>query len=76
MRPELRLLRGSAAAPAEPAVVPNLMSPGPAEAPARRGRTAGRIAVAIHGIEPATFERCAVIRDWLDDHGIDRVRCW
>jgi len=31
------------------------------------------IAVALHGIEPATFERCAVIRDWLDDHGIDRV---
>jgi len=34
------------------------------------GRT---IAVALHGIEPATFERCAVIRDWLADHGIDRV---
>ncbi len=31
------------------------------------------IAVALHGIEPATFERCAMIRDWLDDHGIDRV---
>ncbi|HEY1833948.1 MAG TPA: DUF2334 domain-containing protein [Solirubrobacteraceae bacterium] len=31
------------------------------------------IAVALHGIEPATFERCAVIRDWLCDHGIDRV---
>jgi predicted deacetylase len=39
--------------------------------PARRnGHT---IAVAVHGIEPATFERCALIRDWLDDHGIDRV---
>ena len=37
-------------------------------------RTARRtIAVALHGIEPATFERCAVIRDWLDDHGVDRV---
>lgn len=39
-------------------------------------RTAHRpqtIAVALHGIEPATFERCAVIRDWLDDHGVDRV---
>ncbi len=35
-----------------------------------RGRT---IAVAMHGIEPATFERCALIRDWLDDHGVDRV---
>jgi predicted deacetylase len=31
------------------------------------------IAVAVHGIEPATFERCAVIRDWLEDHGVDRV---
>jgi hypothetical protein len=29
--------------------------------------------VAVHGIEPATFERCAVIRDWLEDHGVDRV---
>ncbi len=38
--------------------------------PARAGRT---IAVALHGIEPATFERCALIRDWLDDHGVDRV---
>ncbi len=34
------------------------------------GRT---IAVALHGIEPATFERCAVIRDWLFDHGVDRA---
>jgi len=31
------------------------------------------IAVAVHGIEPATFERCALMRDWLDDHGVDRV---
>lgn len=31
------------------------------------------IAVAVHDIEPATFERCALIRDWLDDHGVDRV---
>jgi predicted deacetylase len=31
------------------------------------------IAVALHGIEPATYERCAVIRDWLGDHGVDRV---
>jgi predicted deacetylase len=31
------------------------------------------IAVALHGIEPATFERCALIRDWLADHGVDRV---
>ncbi|HEV3071644.1 MAG TPA: DUF2334 domain-containing protein [Solirubrobacteraceae bacterium] len=34
---------------------------------------AGTIAVALHDVEPATFERCARIRDWLDDHGIDRV---
>lgn len=36
-------------------------------------RTRRPIAVALHGIEPATFERCAVIRDWLEDHGVDRV---
>jgi predicted deacetylase len=29
--------------------------------------------VALHDVEPATFERCALIRDWLDDHGVDRV---
>jgi predicted deacetylase len=39
----------------------------------RPPRPAQTIAVALHGIEPATFERCAVIRDWLDDHGVDRV---
>ena len=38
-----------------------------------RDRHARTIAVALHGIEPATFERCALIRDWLDDHGVDRV---
>ena len=31
------------------------------------------IAVALHDVEPATFERCALIRDWLTDHGVDRV---
>lgn len=36
-------------------------------------RAPRRIAVAVHGIEPATFERCALIRDWLDDHDVDRV---
>ena len=35
--------------------------------------SAPKIAVALHDIEPATFERCALIRDWLDDHGVDRV---
>jgi predicted deacetylase len=42
----------------------------------QRSRRVGNprtIAVALHGIEPATFERCAVIRDWLADHGVDRV---
>ncbi len=42
----------------------------PVHTPVRHART---IAVALHGIEPATFERCAVIRDWLGDHGVDRV---
>ena len=31
------------------------------------------IAVSLHDIEPATYERCALIRDWLNDHGVDRV---
>jgi predicted deacetylase len=31
------------------------------------------IAVAVHDVEPATFERCALIRDWLSDHGVERV---
>ncbi len=30
------------------------------------------IAVALHDVEPATFERCALIRDWLADCGVDR----
>jgi predicted deacetylase len=33
----------------------------------------GVIAVSVHDVEPATFDRCALIRDWLDDHGIERV---
>jgi hypothetical protein len=32
-----------------------------------RGR--GAPAVAIHDVELATFTRCALIRDWLDDLG-------
>jgi len=44
------------------------------EASARRAAGAPRrIAVALHDVEPATFERCALIRDWLYDHGVDRV---
>jgi predicted deacetylase len=38
-----------------------------------RDRPRRTIAVALHGIEPQTFERCALIRDWLEDHGVDRV---
>jgi predicted deacetylase len=37
------------------------------------GTDRGKIAVALHDIEPATFERCALIRDWLDDHGVTKV---
>lgn len=33
----------------------------------------GALAVTVHDVEPATFARCALIRDWLDDHGVDRV---
>jgi predicted deacetylase len=36
-------------------------------------RRRGTIAVSLHDVEPATFERCALIRDWLDDHGVARV---
>jgi predicted deacetylase len=38
-----------------------------------KARARRTIAVALHDIEPATFERCALIRDWLEDHGVDRV---
>ncbi len=38
-----------------------------------RAHARGTIAVALHDVEPATFERCALIRDWLDDHGVERV---
>jgi predicted deacetylase len=31
------------------------------------------IAVALHDVEPATFDRCALIRDWLSDHGVGRA---
>ena len=31
------------------------------------------IAVAIHDVEPATFEKVALVRDWLSDHGIGRA---
>lgn len=32
-----------------------------------------RIAVAVHDVEPATFDTCVWIRDWLFERGIDRA---
>jgi hypothetical protein len=32
-----------------------------------------RLAIALHGIEPATFERCAHIREWLAWRGVERL---
>jgi peptidoglycan/xylan/chitin deacetylase (PgdA/CDA1 family) len=40
-------------------------------APARP--CAPALAVAVHDVQPATFERVALIRDWLLDLGVDRV---
>ncbi len=48
---------------------PRLSHPGPA-APSSGP---GSIAVALHEIEPATFERCVEVRQWLDERGVDRV---
>jgi predicted deacetylase len=31
------------------------------------------LAVALHDVEPATFERCVAVRAWLEDRGVDRV---
>ena len=36
-------------------------------------RARSALAVAIHDVEPATFQRCALMRDWLDDLGVERV---
>ena len=71
----------------QPATPPNALGNGPsiASAPAttapsrmlgacvmqRSGEPA--LAVALHDVEPGTFERCALIRDWLSDLGVDRV---
>jgi len=33
----------------------------------------GSVAVALHDVEPATYDRCALVRDWLSDLGIDRM---
>ena len=40
-------------------------------APRRRPRREAQARRRIHDVEPATFERCALIRDWLDDLGVD-----
>lgn len=37
------------------------------------GADPAEIAVTLHRIEPATFERSALIRDWLADHDIARA---
>jgi predicted deacetylase len=55
-----------------PAAAGRATRPRSAAAP-RSGLAPRRIAVALHDIEPATFEHCALIRDWLDDHGVDRA---
>jgi predicted deacetylase len=31
------------------------------------------LAVTMHDVEPATFERCALMREWLDDLGVERT---
>ncbi len=31
------------------------------------------VAVTLHGVEPATWARCALIRDWLADQRVGRV---
>jgi predicted deacetylase len=70
---------GACWAPAKASARPVRPEPPPLAPPARpafrhrRRASPERIAVALHDIEPATFERCALIRDWLDDHGVDRV---
>jgi len=45
----------------------------PAPKAVRRPRETGRLAVALHEVGAATFEQCALIREWLDDLGVDRV---
>jgi predicted deacetylase len=39
----------------------------------RVARDRGALAVALHDVEPSSFRRCALIRDWLDDLGVERV---
>jgi predicted deacetylase len=46
---------------------------GPAPRAPSVTRAHDALAVALHDVEPATFGRCALIRDWLDDLGVERV---
>lgn len=32
-----------------------------------------RLAVSLHAVGPDTLERCALIRDWLADNGVERM---
>ena len=41
------------------------------ERPVAARSTHGALAVALHDVQPATFERCALIRDWLYDLGVE-----
>ncbi|MFI4992992.1 MAG: DUF2334 domain-containing protein [Solirubrobacterales bacterium] len=76
MRPErIPIARATGASPVLPRPALPELPAGltPPSAARRRGGERRKIAVALHDIEPATFARCAAIRDWLDDHGVDRV---
>ena len=43
------------------------------ERPAVARTAHGAVAVALHDVQPATFERSALIRDWLYDLGVEKV---
>jgi predicted deacetylase len=45
----------------------------PRPSPEAVGGDVPRLAVALHGVEPATYPRCVDIREWLYDLGVDRV---
>jgi uncharacterized protein len=43
------------------------------ETPVAASATHSALAVALHDVQPATFERSALIRDWLYDLGVGKV---
>jgi uncharacterized protein len=43
------------------------------ERPVAARSSHGALAVALHDVQPATFERSALIRDWLYDLGVEKV---